>query len=97
MPERRREQPADHLDRRRLARAVGPEKREELARAHFQVEPVDGALGSEPLGHAAHCDHDDASRHPVGLRQRRRRRGAASPAGAPAPAARTGTAPLAAG
>ena len=49
----RGEQPADHLDRGRLARAVGPEEREELAGPDLQVEPVDGTLGTEPLGHAA--------------------------------------------
>ena len=54
----RSQQPADHLDRGRLARAVGPEKREQLAGADLQVEPVDGALGPKPLGHAAYCDHE---------------------------------------
>ncbi len=45
------QQPANHLDRRRLARAVGPEEGEQLTRADFQVEPVNGTLGPEPLGY----------------------------------------------
>ena len=45
----RGEQAADHLDRRRLARAVGAEEGEQLAGPDRQVEPVDGALRSEQL------------------------------------------------
>ena len=37
---RRREKPEDHLDRRRLARAVRPEKPEHLAATHLERESV---------------------------------------------------------
>jgi hypothetical protein len=61
-----RQQRRQHLDRRRLARAVGPQEAIDLAGRDVQVDAVDGAhaaleLAHEPFhhdaplfGHAAH-------------------------------------------
>src|SRR5207302_5068679 len=38
-----KEEGAQHVDERRLARAVGTEKAVDLARLHVEVDPVDGA------------------------------------------------------
>ena len=48
----RGEQAADHLDRRGLARAVGPEKREQLARRGPSGRADRPRTWSEELGHA---------------------------------------------
>src|SRR5215210_5196483 len=56
-----RQQAADHLDRRGLARTVGAEEGEQLAGADPQVEPVDGPLAAEGLGHLPQFDHGRGS------------------------------------
>jgi hypothetical protein len=47
---RRRLQPAQHLDERRLAGAVGTEQAHDLARAHLEAHLVHGREGPEPTG-----------------------------------------------
>src|SRR6185436_14444008 len=51
------EQPREHLDRGRLARAVGAQDREELAARDLQREVVDGDLLAVGFGDALDGDH----------------------------------------
>ncbi len=51
------EEPQQHLQQRRLARAVGPEHREELAGAYAQVQPVPERSVAQPHRRSAQlCD-----------------------------------------
>ena len=45
-------QATDHVDSGCFARAVGPEKAQNLAALNFQAEIVDGGEGTEPFGEA---------------------------------------------
>jgi hypothetical protein len=51
---RRRGNAPNHVDQRRLARAVGAEHAEDLAFADFEVDAVERAHAGERLAHAAH-------------------------------------------
>src|SRR5262249_4339136 len=52
----RREQAAEHADRRRLAAAVGPEEAEDHAARHLDGEVLHHGLVAEALGEAADAD-----------------------------------------
>ena len=52
------EQPEQHVDRRRLARAVRPEQRDGLARRDGDVDPAHGAHVAEGLGEPVQLDTD---------------------------------------
>ena len=54
----RREQPAQHAQRRSLAAAVRPEKAVDLALRHLQAEVVHDRAWAEALGEAVHVDGD---------------------------------------
>ena len=56
-PRRRRGQPEQQLDGRRLARAVGPEEADELAAADGQVDAVEGDRASRSAWDVAELDH----------------------------------------
>ena len=49
---RRTQKAADHLDRRRLARAVGAEKAKDFAAAHIEVDVVHGDLVAKTFDEA---------------------------------------------
>src|SRR5204862_538593 len=55
----RPQQPDDHVERRALARAVGPEEPHDLAAANAERDPLHDAelavIAHEPLGHEAVC------------------------------------------
>jgi hypothetical protein len=57
----RREQPAEHADRRGLAASVGAEKAEDLAALHGEREILDRVILAEVLVQAAHIDDDVAA------------------------------------
>ena len=52
----RRQQPGQHLHRRRLAAAVGAEESEDLAALDPELDMVDGGEGAELLGQAVRLD-----------------------------------------
>jgi hypothetical protein len=52
----RGQEPADHADSRRLARAVGPEKADDLARGDFERNVIDDDGRAEPLGEVRYVD-----------------------------------------
>ena len=70
-------QAEQHQDRRRLARAVGPEDADDLAGADLEIDMVDREVGAVALGQPLGPD-DDArpaiARAPSGGRSGRRRR-----------------------
>ncbi len=57
----RREQPAEHADRRRLAAAVRPEEAEDLAAPHRQREVAHDVVLAEVLVQAPHVDDEVGS------------------------------------
>ena len=58
-------QPAEHPERRGLARPVGPEQPEQFASMHFKADMIDRGEMTELLDQVAHL-HDDLA--PVRLR-----------------------------
>ena len=58
----RRQQPGQHLHRRRLAAAVGAEESEDLAALDLELDVVDGGEAAEALGQPVRLDRGRSAR-----------------------------------
>src|SRR5215472_5856035 len=54
----RRQQTAEHADRRRLAAAIGTKKATDLAGGHLQIQPMHNPVRAEALLQIAHIDDE---------------------------------------
>src|SRR6185503_7914905 len=60
---RRNQEAGEHADGRRLARPVGPQEAEDLARVDLEADVIDGDERSERTGQVKGLDDGDTVRH----------------------------------